>query len=227
MTSNLKVGLGFGIGFALGAGASYLILRKQMEMKYSKLADAEIADMKSYINKRESDLVNLQRQIAEQPKPHLDKAMEELGYKGEDKEPEPETRNAFERPPLPPWDYNREYSQRDLLIPYVIHIEEFQSEDSMDHQITFTYFEGDDILVDEKQEVVTNRDEVVGEDNLMKFGHGSNDPHLVYIRNGKLGIDFEIILDKGHYAKEILGLEEESLEHSAMRRRRLRFDDDG
>jgi hypothetical protein len=135
---------------------------------------------------------------------------------------EEEERNAFVD--LPPWNYDKELASRNGDVPFIMHLEEYQQSECS-HQVTITYFEGDDVLVDESDEVISKKDEVVGMENLNKFGYGSNDPNVVYVRNPKLDVEYEILRHQGHYAKEILGLEEEHLEHSAMPRRHLKFDD--
>ena len=62
----------------------------------------------------------------------------------------------------------------------------------------------------------------VGQDNMKRFGHGCDDPNVVFIRNEKLATDFEVLRHNGSYAEEVLGLVEtdDHVEHSAMSRRR-------
>ena len=43
---------------------------------------------------------------------------------------------------------------------------------------------------------------VVGD---LRFGHGSNDPNVVYIRNDRLKAEYEVLLNSGSYQEEILG----------------------
>jgi hypothetical protein len=236
------IGLGFLVGCGVGAAGMYFGLGKQLKLKYNKIADSEIQDVKDHYRAKEMELLETQSKIARQGKPDINKMSKHLkevakaeiiseqeGYRSDDEEEEPEEKNIFDNPPLPPWNYDREMQNRSPEHPFVIHIEEFeQSEYS--HQTTFTYYEGDDTLVDETGEIIMDmtRDGIVGEDNLTLFGHGSNDPHLVYVRNTKLQTDYEIIRDTDAYARKILGLEEDpTIEHSAMPRRRQRFDDDG
>lgn len=243
MTQRDEIVLAFVCGAAVGGVVVAAALDRKYKTKYAQIADDEIESVKDHYRMMEMDLLTEQKKIAGQPKPDLDKINEHLkdrakaelisegeGYiqredtEGEESE-EIEAENAFDRPPLPPWEYDREVASRTNEFPYIMHFEEFQQSECS-HQLTITYFEGDDVLVDESDEVITKKDEVVGMDNLGKFGHGSNDPNVVYVRNPKLDVEYEILLHKGHYAKEILGLEEEpNLEHSAIPRRRMKFDD--
>jgi hypothetical protein len=222
---------GGAIGFAIGCAGMYFVCNKQLKVKYEQIADAEIREMKERYLEKEKKLVRIQEDIARQPKPNLDAMMEDLKYKPPEAEPEEEVDGEVEVVDSrwdyrDTWDYDREVRNRSREIPFVLHKDEFDAEEDAT-QVTVTYFEGDDVLVDEKDEVITKKDEVVGMDNLSQFGHGSGDPNVVYVRNAHLGVDYEILRHKGHYAKEVLGLEEESLEHSARPRRRMRFDDDG
>lgn len=102
------------------------------------------------------------------------------------------------------WDYETEISSRTKAKPYVIHKDEFWANDMEFAQATLTYFSGDNIMVDEKDTPVYNYSSVVGE---LKFGHGSQDTNVFYVRNEKNHCDYEILFDSGSYSVEILGLE--------------------
>lgn len=121
------------------------------------------------------------------------------------------------------WNYDDELSQRSKELPYVIHIEEFV-ENSMDYrQETLTYYEGDNIMADASDTCVYNHNGLMGE---LKFGHGSNDPNVVYIRNEGIHMEWEILRHTGHYSIEVLGhtaedeIERGELKHSVQKFRR-------
>lgn len=128
------------------------------------------------------------------------------------------------------WDYNAEIADRELHpdIPYAISFEEFNENTEGHEQVTFTYYEADDTLVDAQDRPIDNTDYTIGNDNLNRFGHGSGDPNVVYIRNNKITMDFEVVRDHGSYSKAIFGTEpEQSLQHSRRRpnRRNWRADE--
>ena len=54
--------------------------------------------------------------------------------------------------------------------------------------------------------MIPDADDAVGEMNLHRFGHGSGDNNVVYIRNDRLENDFIVLRSQGEYAKEVLGL---------------------
>jgi hypothetical protein len=146
-----------------------------------------------------------------------------------DEAPEPVTRNVFRDQAAPPkdeWDWHKERSQRSPLRPYVIHREERDEADAYD-SVTFTYYEADDVICNERDEVIPegDRERIFGEANLEKFGHGSGDATTVYIRNDQLEMDIEVIRSPNSYAEEVHGFEPE-IKHSHRRRERTPSDDE-
>jgi hypothetical protein len=133
-------------------------------------------------------------------------------------------RNVFEDNKVEDnWDYHLERSRRSPNRPYVIHYDE--KDDFEYAESTFTYYEQDDVLCDETDQVVDpdRRDEIIGEANLNRFGHGSNSPDVVYVRNDTLEIVFEICKSEGSYAEEVHGF----IQHAEERRKeKRRFDDE-
>jgi len=128
------------------------------------------------------------------------------------------------------WDYNAELADRELNpdVPYAISFEEFNENEPNHEQTTLTYYEMDDTLVDSQDKPVDDTEYTVGDDNLNRFGDGSGDPNVVYVRNNKIDMDFEIVRDKGSYQKQVFGTDPETnLSHSRRRpdRRSWRADE--
>jgi hypothetical protein len=79
------------------------------------------------------------------------------------------------------------------------------------------YFAGDNILCDDKNVPIYNHDSVTG---ALRFGHGSKDPNVVYVRNPDLQAEYEVVRDRGYFQVEVLGAvleeayEEQELRHS-------------
>lgn len=92
--------------------------------------------------------------------------------------------------------------------PFVLTKDEFDANETDADQNTLTYYEGDDVLADEQDHPINEKDAVIGVKNLLRFGHGSGDPKVVYIRNTKLDIDFEVVQSDGKFAKEVLGFDD-------------------
>lgn len=126
--------------------------------------------------------------------------------------------NIFARSADPEWDYEEELSTRTPDHPYIIHKDEFFSDEmGWDSQSTLTWYEGDQILCDEQDVPIYNPDAIVGH---LRFGHGSGDPNVVYVRNEKLEAEYEILRDPGSYEIDVLGgqvertMQETDLKHS-------------
>jgi hypothetical protein len=120
------------------------------------------------------------------------------------------------------WDYEAELATRVPERPYVIHQDEFVSNESGFHQDTLTYYERDDIMADSDDTPLYDYKKLMGD---LLFGHGTNDPNVVYIRNEKLELEWEILLHTGSFSEEVLGVEIEreedtKLQHSVLKMRR-------
>jgi hypothetical protein len=224
-------------GFCIGLGAGYYFSKKLLETKYSELAEAEIKEMREHYLAKEKE--------RDEKKPDLDTVMTEMGYKtklegpdevtyvkidpsnpGDEVEsvivtPEPEVTD------IDVWDYKLELPSRSENVPYVIHRDEFFGEETPYEQIQLTYYEGDDVLADSHDTPVDDQDAMVGLGNLSKFGHGSQDPNIVYIRNHELQLEIEISHHDGKFAEEVHGFSDDELKHSHRRQRKQRrFDDE-
>jgi len=121
------------------------------------------------------------------------------------------------------WDAEAEEASRNRAFPYIISQEEF-FENTFEHsQNTLTYYEGDEVLADEKDEMIHDPDMIIGEGNI-RFGYGSREANNVYIRNEKMEADFEVVRSTGKYAEEVLGIRHS--DERATRLRKARWGDD-
>lgn len=105
------------------------------------------------------------------------------------------------------WNFAREMATRTGDRPYIIHQDEFAQNDTEFSQVTYTYYVEDDVLVDESEEIITDRDALVGRGSLNRFGHGTDDFNILYVRNPVLEMEIEICRSPGSYEVEVLGLE--------------------
>lgn len=113
------------------------------------------------------------------------------------------------------WDADAEAANRSTDAPYILHKDEYWREELGYTQTTLTYYEGDNVLVDQEEVPIYSHESIVGP---LMFGHGSNDQNVFYVRNDKLRAEYEIIRDRGHYAIEVLGLEQEQeIERSVLK----------
>jgi hypothetical protein len=120
------------------------------------------------------------------------------------------------------WDYQVEIASRRPDKPYVIHTDETNETEYT--ETSLIYFASDDVLCDTDDSIIGDREGVVGEENLEKFGHGSGDKNIVYIRNDRLGIEVEVIRNRGSYGEIVHGFVQHS--DTPVRRRRRTVDDE-
>lgn len=80
--------------------------------------------------------------------------------------------------------------------PYVISPEEFGSNDY--DEIGFTYY-ADHILTDDGDEILEDVEGSIGFDSLNHFGEYDDD--VVYVRNDRLKVDYEIVKDLRTYSE--------------------------
>lgn len=102
------------------------------------------------------------------------------------------------------WDWDIELMHRQDNHIYVIHYDEFVNNESNYSQETLTYYAGDDILTDQLNTPIYDYEKMIGD---IRFGHGSNDQNVVFIRNDQIHMEWEILRDEGKYQVEILGYE--------------------
>lgn len=251
--SGLALSGAFLFGAGVGGAAGYFLAKRQLEMKYRQIADDEIEEMrqhyyaKAVAAEEKGDLEKIVKERGYAPEtddtkppmavtpPAAVAERAEEAREAEAETPEPEVRNVFAEhgdnvvTPDEDWDWHKERRNRSPNRPYVIHLDEREEYDTYDG-VTWTYYEEDDVLCNELDEVIDkdDRERIVGEANLNKFGHGSGDPTVVYVRNDKLEMVIEICQSPNSYAEEVHGFAppEPEIRHSDRRRGRSAFDDE-
>ena len=194
--------VGAGVGIAIGFTVGYKVAEKRLQTKYSKLAEEEISEMREHYQ---------QKMVAVEPKPPLDKIVKERERYSEAEQraidetnaqfpPEEEVQegvvvqeveettqvNVFDSED---WNYAAEIAKRDPEVPYIVHVDEFTQNEPDHDQLTYTYYEVDDVLADQQENTIDDMDAVIGLGNLGRWGHGSKDEHIVYIRNEEMKTD--------------------------------------
>lgn len=155
-------------------------------------------------------------------KPSVEEIVEQRGYSTPEAA-EADTEPRPLRPPVPvtppvnfarpdrttlvgQWSYAREQATRTPNHPYIIHHDEFFDTDSTYEKTSYILYEGDTTLVGEDGQPLADANTVVGMGNF-RFGYGSEDENIVYIRNDRLSLDIEITRNPGSYEEEVLGLD--------------------
>ena len=148
-----------------------------------------------------------------------------------EKETEVVSRNIF-RDGLPLTDEDDELFEQDIEVarqansgPYLISFEEFMQAEPGYQQPNATYFEADDLLLDDREQVIEDVDGTVGNESLQRFGWKSKNKDIVYVRNPRLELDFEITRSHGSYAQEVAGFIKHSGDRHGLRKFRLGDDE--
>lgn len=117
----------------------------------------------------------------------------------------------------------------EIVEPYIISEDEFMDPNVFTEfeRNTLIYYEADDTLTTDRDEVVTNVEELIGSSALTSFGYKTSNPDSVFVRNIKLGSNFEILREEGSYQVTILGLPEEDVDYEKAKKFFKNLDDDG
>lgn len=219
-----KAVVGSAIGLAaggVGVAVGYAIAYKKLDATFQKRMDEEIEDTKRFYK-------SLSKKDFPSPLDALDKLQNgmqtivedmvvDLEYAPDGDELVEVARNVFTN--ATDFDFDEEMKKRGPDTPYILEHDEFYNSDLQSS--TLTYFLGDNVLSDDRDEHIPDIDAIVGENNLTKFGHGSRDPNILYIRNERIDVDFEVILDQGNYTEKVLGFVQHN-EHYPVRRFKIK-----
>jgi hypothetical protein len=228
------------VGLAAGSFGGYTVAVKRLETKYEDISQQEIAEAKEFYSRLNEarnkpatpseavsqlipeselleDAVEAIQQYAPEPMERdfaqttLTEVREEVLVKS-NLFKTIEENNGF--------DMELELAKRDTSKPYLINEEEWQAAEPGYDQITLTYYEGDNVLAAEDDSVIDNLDQVVGEENLSRFGDGTGDENTMFIRNEKFKSDYEVVRSDGKYVDEVLGLShgDDFRPHSGVRK---------
>lgn len=233
-TKKVMVGLASAFSALAGAAAGYTVAQKRLEKAYEEIVKQEVEAAKEFYGKLyktdekyATPEAAVEARLGDEAVKALRKyvAGEEVVESIEDLELDDGaievvkttvtrkevTRNVFTDARIDEdddgFDYEREVAMRDSSKPYIISHDEFMENTPEFTQVNITYYEGDDTMADQTDKHIDSWEDSISSDNL-KFGHGSKDPNIVYIRNEPLELDFEVVHSDGSYAKEVLGFDE-------------------
>lgn len=206
---------GIVVGIAVGFYLGYKFNKEKLRAEAFRQSEEEIEIIREHYRRKV---------VAAQEKPDAEKIIEEKGYVSTPLVAVPDVRPL--KPPVPvsepkalqvedpqpvlvtvDWNYPRELANRTPNAPYVIHRDEFHNSEFDYEQVTYTYYAGDDVLTGEDDKPVSHAGAVVGLENL-KWGYGSGDENVVYIRNDKLELEIEVTRSLGSYEHEVMGLDD-------------------
>lgn len=234
----------------VGLGTGFLVGYQVSKKKFEKFANEEIASVKDTYSRRykdgaystpesaaavlipeDEDESEILPTFSEPEIREYTDQVEELGYQREiDEQVEVPTivQNVFvenlkveiEDESTQAWTPKREPHK-----PYLITEEEYMTTEEDWDKLTMMYYEEDDSLADDREQLVSDIESVIGDEALDHFGYGTNQKNAVYVRNPRISTDFEILRDKRSYQEVVIGIPQEKTKKSPVRR--MREGDDG
>lgn len=180
------------VSFAVGAATGFLVSWRVLKKRYADMANEEIQSVKDMykvkINNdaertREFDIPDVHEAVGA-VKEKCEEIIERCNYKAySDTNAEQKEGVEF-------------YMNRDK--PYTIDPEDFNMFD--DYTLMYCDYFADGVVVDDSGNIVNDVEELIGEDNLLKFGEYEED--TIYVRNDQKKIDFEICRDLQPYISD-------------------------
>lgn len=81
--------------------------------------------------------------------------------------------------------------------PFVIPKETYAWDEEGENyaKITITYYPKERLVLDDEEDKIEDVASMLGWKNLTRFGDGSGDPRIVFIRNRRMETDFEVVMD--------------------------------
>lgn len=191
--------------FLLGAGVGSVGMYLGVKRHFETLADEEIESVKEYYK---SDLVKELKKGAKTEE--IDPEMPENEENTDKNDPTDPSKEPDYQGIIQKLNYG-EYSKKEKAAeektdkptkkqgPFVISGDEFAG-DLRHEKITLTYFEDDGVFFDEAEaEIISEGMELVGEENLGRFGEYEED--VLYVRNNDNRTDYEVLLEHMAYAE--------------------------
>jgi len=198
-------------------GITYFSMKKRTESRFLALLEQEVERTEKFYAEKKPDLSSLVSDIAEDAR-----VMEtlnnyrEMAVKYAEKEPVEEglrevAHNVFtdadddENDPRSDdeFDYEEQERLKEAGKPYVLEHDQFFSSDYQSSQLT--WYEGDSVLADDTDKHINDIGKLMGGTDNLKWGYGSHDWNIVYIRNDDLELDFEVVKATGKYTEQVMG----------------------
>ena len=234
MTTGTVVALSVVGGAVAGAVGGYFLAKKRFQTIYQEQAEGDIEEMRAYFESKKEE-VKAKADAAAQEAWHLvyrtDEDAEPEDLLDEDIESRSELNVVLKnlecdtaitgtsRPDLVEQRVSLRAKEADRKFeaaipqdgPYLISIEEFSDERREYSKISLTWFEIDTTLMDDREHLIDDVTSSVGNEFHVNFGFRSQDDNVVYVRNDKVGSDFEITRDQRSYQEVVLGFDRDQV----------------
>lgn len=179
--------------FVAGAGIGSLVTWNLVKSKYEQMAQEEINAMREHYREKEDKALEeaKTKSAINRNKPDIreyEKTVSKYNYNACSKT-EAEEKEEPEQPDV----------DSDNPIPYTINPDEYEY--GLYTKVMLMYY-ADEVLATDDTDEILDPDECIGADALNKFGEWEED--VVYVRNDKQKIDYEVCRSLSNYA-DIVG----------------------
>lgn len=194
--------------FAAGLGIGFFAGKKFYQEKYRKMADEDIASVNEMTTRRINDMKKAIMDLDANEEENVEISTTEDIEDISDEELKTNERIVMQ--------YNKSVKKEGEVesirqkptkaMIYVISEEEYMEEGDYD-KVSLEYFEGDKMLVDDRDIPVDDPDAIIGEGTLDDFV--ISDDAEMYVRNDNISIDYELTKSEGSYRDYIEGPQDE------------------
>lgn len=169
--------------FAAGAAAGVACTWKYFKTKYERIAQDEIDQVVEQFSKREKEEpteedISVDEQIVrnEADEKEYHDELVKLGY----------TNYA---------DIQKDARDRGIYV-----LDDPRQFSDEDYEVASWSYYKDNVLADENDDIVEDIDRSIGIESLQHFGAMEDEPDMLYVRNDKLKLDFEVLkVDENYY----------------------------
>lgn len=218
-------------GLVAGAFIGYVVTERVVRKRYDEILDDEVTRVESYykgiyedsepeevVFTKSKAQVEFDQNIIEN-----ELLIESLGYSTKLRESEQKVEQIDDRPSIErysnqkmtlaeatPIDYESPeflsfVEDRNIVDIHVLTVDEFMDERKDYDKLAYTYYEADEVLMDERNEKVEDIIMFLGESGaLTQFGVWSRSEDIVHVRNPILEIDLEVVRDDRAYSEVVL-----------------------
>lgn len=168
----------------IGVGIGYVVAYKYAEDKYRKIADEEIADVKRVYSSKKKSEDNTEETNDSNYRTYVP-AEKDVN----------DNKDIIQKMNYSTFSQKEKKETKEVERPYIITPDEFG--DCNYSTVSLTYFADDVLTYEADDEIVENRDEIVGNDATDHFGEYEDDS--VFVRNDAKKCDYEILYDQRNY----------------------------
>jgi hypothetical protein len=219
MTDKVKVAAFFTAGLLIGGSTTYYLVNAKLKTKYETMAQEEIESVRTIYKRNLANAMekeDIPDSAFEQATTHIrtktpptDEYLAQYNTASDESYEDVQAANTpadeseYRVQTGEVVDINIDEENRSSDHPYAIVTSEYFSEEMTFDKLSVAYYPGNGVLLDERDEVIDDIEGAIGTDNLLRFGHGSDDPSMVYVRNEKQEADYEVCLMEGSYSPKM------------------------